>query len=403
MQAMGNKFEKPETTNTGNTSTATTKQYAQVAYQHLYTNYLQFSTSMLQPAYYALNAKNVPKNEVFTFPLLTLEMCDALQLEAQNMKKQHPSLKLDHMGIILNSFGYNSMFEQLVITISPLLQTLFPQFSKREATEFRFMAAMIVHYDASNAQLAKGHVKHTDDSDVTINVMLSSTKDMSGGNLHVKIQGDYNYFTETGYIRVDHVHGNAIVHQGAAEHYSDGMLKGSRYNLVIWCKAVPKAFFEPVVFKLAKDAIASDVKLVIASYLDAVSLCRFAASSKEHLTIGRNQQLWFRLCKVEWAKQSQALANTQVESDDDDDLALFKFAKRSTPPKVDKSKWPNYIQLIDANTFEPSTNWFQTCNKVIQFAQQSKPKKRYRIMKAMPEDRAGTNLAAPAPVFLKHK
>lgn len=149
---------------------------------------------------------------------------------------------------------------------------------------------------------------------------------------------------ETGIVCASHKFGKCIAHRGKVQHWSDDMVKGSRYNLIIWCKAVPLTFFQPLPFKFPNDMpISSDTKRVIASYLDVKTLNRFALACKEHVAIARDQDLWFRLCAIEFGKVANPTQHVTI--------------------KTEKA-----ISLLISNTFDPQVNWFNAHNTVLRFA-----------------------------------
>lgn len=242
-------------------------------------------------ANFKANFDNLPESEVYKLPALTPQICKFFLNEVTSIKKQFPNVELNYKGVILNQFGFDSYFEQMASYLSPLLCKLYPSCSV-PPFEMQFVSAIVVHYDANDKNMSKGHFEHADDSDLTLNIVLNPHTSFSGGELSIKLLGKYRS-TETGYTVVPHEHGCGILHRGKAAHSSWNMDKGSRYNLVIWFKAVPLSFYDQVV--PFKQEVPQDVKTVIAGYMDPLSLYRFMQSSKQHLQIANDAKIWFNI------------------------------------------------------------------------------------------------------------
>lgn len=230
---------------------------------------------------------------MYKLPALSAKICACFLDEVKNIAKQYPNVQLNYQGMILNQFGFDCYFEHLASYLSPLLVQLYPALTSNTPFEMQYVSAIVVHYNANVTPEREGHFEHVDDSDLTLNMVLNPESSFSGGELYIRVLGTVNMGKETGYTCVPHEFGSGILHQGKAAHSSASMRNGSRYNLVVWFKAVPLSYYDKVVpFAIE---IHYDVRTLVANFLDVATLYHFMQTSKQNMQIANDSKIWFQI------------------------------------------------------------------------------------------------------------
>jgi len=167
--------------------------------------------------------------ETFSFPLLNDETTRMLMEEVENFHwsglEATPPNSMNKYGLILNDIGLRPSLSALLKLYQPLAELMFPQeASERLLDHHSFVVSYRVGEDL-------GLDMHSDDSDVTLNVLLGD--DFTGGTLtfcgdlgmpdHRQVSGTY-----------EHVRGHGLLSLGRRRHGAADIKSGHRLSLIMW-------------------------------------------------------------------------------------------------------------------------------------------------------------------------
>lgn len=208
----------------------------------------RFDGSGLAPGYRsALLAAQLPPDfreeapGIYSFDLFTPEYCGefiarVVEMEEKSLVTRQPN-SMNRYGCVLDDVGFRPMLEGLVADwVKPLCSRIFP--AAGEVDDFysftiQYKLGMDVSLDL-----------HRDSSDITINVCLG--KIFEGGALYFQ-GGRSSAFKEYPKAVLDfldgkevlnyhHSIGKAVFHLGNHEHGARPIVRGERWNLIIWLK-----------------------------------------------------------------------------------------------------------------------------------------------------------------------
>jgi hypothetical protein len=177
---------------------------------------------------------------VYSFPLFSAEACAALLgvteaheafFAAKGIPVQRPN-SMNRYGVIMRSVGLAPFTSALTAAVlQPIASALFP-LEALQGGGFSDQHAFIVAYDVEEGR-DKLLDMHTDDADVTFNACLG--KEFEGATLtFCGALGAADHRALSLVYR--HAVGRCVVHRGRQRHGADAILKGSRRNLIVWCR-----------------------------------------------------------------------------------------------------------------------------------------------------------------------
>lgn len=226
--------------------------FIQENYRPLHSHLYQFSRAFLCPELVqALGSPSssalselcqVPHPQIYTFPMLRPEICDALidEVEAfqrwcdeNDLNKLRPN-SMNNYGVILDSFGFDHCLQTLMgEVVTPFARQCFSDVGGGSLDRHHgFTVEYGVHKD-----LELGF--HMDASDVTLNVCLG--RDFCGGELYFRgIRCELCSQTSARpeeEFEISQVMGRAILHRGKHRHGARPVTAGERHNLILWCNS----------------------------------------------------------------------------------------------------------------------------------------------------------------------
>lgn len=221
-------------------------------YRPLHPSLYQFSDSFLLPELAkALRSSSgaalrerlqEPHPQIYTFPMVRLDFCEALieevksfecWCESKDLDKLRPN-SMNNYGVILDTFGLENCLQTLMEeVVTPFARTLFADVGGNSLDQHH---GFTVEY-ALGKDLELGF--HVDASDVTLNVCLGS--DFLGGDLYFR--GIRCFVCQQTEARpeeefaIPQVPGRAILHRGKHRHGAKPVTEGERHNLILWCNS----------------------------------------------------------------------------------------------------------------------------------------------------------------------
>jgi len=199
------------------------------------------------PDYNTLKENIIKHSEnIFTFPILSKEILSKIKEEAINFSNSglpiispNPSsTKIDYGSCILNEFAKKEI-SNLIITLIPALEQLFPKVGKISDTDF---LAFLVRFDGENHSEI-----HADESHLTVSICLSDS--FEGGEFVFKSSqlnkekinsNDNSNDIKTSnkiksQLEVKQTPFHALAFRGSLPHYTNDT-KGERYNLILYLR-----------------------------------------------------------------------------------------------------------------------------------------------------------------------
>jgi hypothetical protein len=183
---------------------------------------------------------------IYSFDILKPEFCNQLLEEVmwfeawcakQEVTIQRPN-SMNNYGAILDDFGFDSFLNCLMTEyISPLSTLLFTDVGGDSLDEHH---GFVVEYKMGKDESLDFH---SDDNDVTFNICLG--REFTGGTIYFNgllcrrcQQSSYPSFLSTHeYVEITHKVGRALLHRGQHRHGANGITRGERYNLIMWCRS----------------------------------------------------------------------------------------------------------------------------------------------------------------------
>jgi len=170
------------------------------------------------------------RDGIFSFPLLDESVCNIIMEELENFKKnQLPHSRPNSMiksGVILEEVGLDKIVEAIREKIEPVAREKYPDLVGD--TGLDSAKAFTIDYDAENEATDKELATHFDNSEVTVNVSLTSGH----------VEGELYFLQGHGRVwPVQHRRGWAILHRGSALHGAMPVTEGCRTNLIIWFRS----------------------------------------------------------------------------------------------------------------------------------------------------------------------
>ena len=129
---------------------------------------------------------------------------------------------MNKYGRVLSGTFWRTLQAVLVADVASHARRVYPDIAPLKKNPYGFIVAYSLTTQRSLA-------KHSDSSDVTINVCLSEDDDFEGGELI--------FYTKQQTLTVYHRPGVAILHRGALEHRALPLKDGVRTNMILWCRA----------------------------------------------------------------------------------------------------------------------------------------------------------------------
>lgn len=221
-------------------------------YRPLHSNLYQFSDAFLCPELvHALRSPSasalaelcqVPHPQIYTFPMLRQEICEALIEEVEafqhwcdenDLDKLRPN-SMNNYGVILDTFGFDNCLQTLMgEVVSPFARLWFADVGGDSLDQHH---GFTVEYGPYK-DLELGF--HVDASDVTLNVCLG--RDFYGGELYFRgIRCELCQQTMARpeeEFEISQVMGRAILHRGKHRHGAKPVIEGERHNLILWCNS----------------------------------------------------------------------------------------------------------------------------------------------------------------------
>jgi hypothetical protein len=175
-------------------------------------------------------------DDVFSFPLLNDETCDALmrninQFSAWGFEAERPN-SMNRYGVVVNNIGMEeSISELLERVLEPIGARLYGQ--KHGFVSLERNHSFVVKYELGQDT---GLDMHIDDSDITFNIALTDT--FQGGDLAFCGRfGEADHRQYKG--RYAHRKGHCVVHLGVRRHGAMSVESGKRCNLIVWGRCLP--------------------------------------------------------------------------------------------------------------------------------------------------------------------
>ena len=177
--------------------------------------------------------------DLWVVPVLSMTACerltrvvdDRLRWQARHLNAEHSPNSMHYAGVILDPIGLApaaSLLRQRVA--EPLRKTFFPEFRHLDE-DYAFVATY-------GQQLDRRLDFHVDDSEVTLNISLSSA--YSGGTLVFLGRRCVMHRQEKHRPEEEiHIHippGHGLIHAGSHRHLVQ-TVHGERRNLIIWCRS----------------------------------------------------------------------------------------------------------------------------------------------------------------------
>lgn len=173
-----------------------------------------------------------PVKGVYKFPVFTPDACRLIMDELKAYEdapvpKSRPN-SMNNYGAILNDIGLEPMMTQLMRRVfKPFAATLFPELGASVDHHHTFLVQYRPDQDVSLDM-------HIDDSEVTVNVSISSSFTGAGlafcGLFH-----DVNHRKHS--LTYAHELGHAVIHLGRHRHGALAIETGERVNLIMWMKS----------------------------------------------------------------------------------------------------------------------------------------------------------------------
>jgi hypothetical protein len=177
---------------------------------------------------------------VFTFDMLRPSVCREILEEIDSFEEWMAQAELpvvrpntmNNYGAVLDTFGMGPMLQELMQGyVQPLAALVYPEVGGGSLDEHH---GFVVEYQIGKDTELDFHV---DASDVTLNVCLG--KQFEGGELFFRgVRCGLCQHTEPlphEIFDVGHVPGRALLHRGNHRHGANPILRGQRYNLILWC------------------------------------------------------------------------------------------------------------------------------------------------------------------------
>jgi ankyrin repeat protein len=196
---------------------------------------------------------------VLAFTILSEDFCAKLNIAVERfyifLKDKDISLRRggSRYGFVFNDVGWKEFFDRLVLRyVSPLAKACYPD---SDLVSFVDQHSFLVMY---HPQTELRQHTHVDDCQLTVNVCLGK-EGFKGGDLFFygrrsELDGkpppprniDGAKPEEKPYWRYEHVRGAGIFHYGDQYHGAEDIAEGERWNLIIWCRRVPKSSISPL-------------------------------------------------------------------------------------------------------------------------------------------------------------
>ena len=169
------------------------------------------------------------KDDIFTLPLFSPEMCDKILEELQRFSKcgipSSPPTPPHHHGVFLYELGMDSLVERLRARAEEVARRVLPHLVGPSGLDSCW--PFTLHYNVEDGAGDQERTTHRDNSEVSLNLCL--TEDHEGGELF--------FFGPDGDLTLQHRRGWAVLHPGSSLHGALPITGGSRTNLLLFLRS----------------------------------------------------------------------------------------------------------------------------------------------------------------------